>query len=336
VVNIFSVFERLERGESVSLRSEEFDAPPTVDEPWLGVQSSGSTGLPKLIWRRWSELLADVRMDPRWSSWTWAASFETESFAGVQVALQAWRNGGTIVWFGNDWEENWRLINSAGIHALSCTPTFLDLLLQFEPTKPQDRGTPGLQQITLGGEVLRESSGRRFAARFPEARFTVIYAAAEHGVLLKTRRLDGWYESDLLDRRFSGDWRVNDGVLELRKRGPWISTGDQVEIDAGLVRVIGRIDAVANVGGVKVSLDEVSRLAEEVPGVRRALAVAESSPVVGQVVALKFALEPACDLEKVQPLLEEYLRSHLRKEAWPRRWELDPVGLGSNSKRVRL
>jgi hypothetical protein len=36
----------------------------------------------------------------------------------------------------------------------------------------------------------------------------------------------------------------------------------------------------------------------------------------------------------VQARLETYLRSHLRKEAWPRRWEPDEVGLGQNAKRV--
>jgi acyl-CoA synthetase (AMP-forming)/AMP-acid ligase II len=329
VVNLFSIFDRLDSGESVAL--SEVSAVPPASGAWLGVTSSGSTGLPKLVWRRWSALLSEVRTDPRFDSWKWAASFEPSSFAGVQAALHAWRNGGSIFWLGKNWETNWLLLKSENVHAISSTPTFLDLLLQFE-TGTQDH--PWLpRQITLGGEVLRETAGKRFAARFASTRFTVIYAAAEHGVLLKTRRLDGWYESETLDRRYPSAWRVNDGALELLRDGTWISTGDSVETNGDLLRVIGRSDAVANVAGCKVSLDEVSRLAEQVPGVRRAVAVAEHNAVVGQVVALKFAIEPGDSPAEVQARIEDHLRAQLRKEAWPRRWEVDDVGVGRNSKR---
>ena len=80
-----------------------------------------------------------------------------------------------------------------------------------------------------------------------------------------------------------------------------------------------------------MSLAEVERLAEEVAGVRRAVAVAERSGIVGEIVALRYSLEPGEKPEDVQPRLEDHLRQHLRKEAWPRRWQIDSVGLGLNS-----
>jgi acyl-CoA synthetase (AMP-forming)/AMP-acid ligase II len=245
------------------------------------------------------------------------------------VALQAWSTGGQVLQLGTNWIETWKLIDGCRPAALSCTPSFLDLLLQW------DSGTDwSPMQITLGGEVLRTRTGRRFAARFPNARFTVIYASAEHGVLLKTHRLDGWYETVGFSHR-AKEWRLRDEELELRQDGQWIATGDRIEVRGDLVRVLGRADGVVNVGGVKVSLDEISALAEEVPGVRRALAYPVASPVVGQIVGLKFALDSGQDRRVVQESLQTYLHERLRKEAWPRRWEIDDVGLGANSKRVR-
>jgi long-chain acyl-CoA synthetase len=334
--DLFGAFERLDGGESVALGPEPSPQPSPIRMgegvpgvgAWLGVCSSGSTGRPKLVWRQWRDLLAGVRLDARNSGWTWASPFQPDTFAGVQVALQAWRSGGGILSLGDHWPKNWSVLTLQQPAALSCTPTFLDLLLQFEE---DSKWVP--QQITLGGEVLRHAAGERFRKRFPTVHFTVIYASAEHGVLLKTHRHDGWYESASFSRRGIG-WRVQSDVLEIKKEAEWLSTGDQVEVRGDLIRIVGRADSVANVGGVKVSLDEIGRLAEEVPGVRRALAFVEPSSVVGQVVGLKFSVEPEFAREDVQGRLEDYLRDHLRKEAWPRRWELDAVGLGKNSKRI--
>jgi len=338
LADLNEVFQRLELGQSVALQdpAASFPAnsvtPGDGESPWLGVCSSGSTGQPKLIWRRWSDLLAEVRADGRSSGWTWASSFAAESFAGVQAALQAWRTQGSALSLSHDCSTAWKQLIENQPEALSCTPTFLDLLLQFEDHADHAHWTP--KQITLGGEVLRTSSGERFARRFPSTRFTVVYAAAEHGVLLKTHRLDGWYESESLTRR-SPAWRVQEGVLELCQHGEWVSTHDLVELQGSLLRVVGRAYGIANIGGAKVSLEEIGRLAEEVPGVRRAIAFVDPSPVVGQIVALKYSLEPGFDQVSVQARLELHLRERLRKEAWPRRWELDLVGVGRNSKRVR-
>ena len=115
----------------------------------------------------------------------------------------------------------------------------------------------------------------------------------------------------------------------------WRSTGDRVVVDveAGLMRVVGRADDVANVGGTKVSLAEVAAAAEDVPGVRRAVAVAVDNPVTGQVVALRYAVEDGFDEAEVRERLEKDLRETLPKPAWPRDWRVDEVGMGRNAKR---
>jgi acyl-CoA synthetase (AMP-forming)/AMP-acid ligase II len=162
----------------------------------------------------------------------------------------------------------------------------------------------------------------------------VVYATTEFGVLLKTHRLDGWYEVASLERRHA-EWRVSQGILEIKKDRVWYSTGDLVERQGELMRVIGRAGEVANVAGTKVNLAEVSGAAEEVAGVRRAMAMAESNTITGQIVCLKYVVERGYKPEEVQRRLEEHLRLRLRKEAWPRRYEEGETGLGNNAKRVQ-
>jgi acyl-CoA synthetase (AMP-forming)/AMP-acid ligase II len=261
--------------------------------------------------------------------WCWASPFDPWSFAGVQVALQAWINDGRAVSLQGDWANRWQTLTSERPEALSATPTFLDLLLQNEPAE-RVAWTP--RQVTLGGEPLRAGLGSRLRARWPEARFTAIYAAAEFGVLLKTQRVDGWYETASLAARWAG-WRVEDGVLAVNEAGTWRSTGDCVEVRGDLLRVLGRASEVANVAGSKVSLSQVSLLAEEVEGVARAVAVAEPNPVTGQVVALRFAPVPGADAAVVQQRLEARLRAALPKPAWPRRWVVAELGPDQNAKR---
>jgi acyl-coenzyme A synthetase/AMP-(fatty) acid ligase len=334
LADLFPVFDRLERGESILLGAAATGSvAPLQDGAWLGVRSSGSTGIPKVIWRRWEALRTEVRSNPQISGWHWASPFRPESFAGVQAALQAWATGGSITSLDTRWDHAWQIAHSNPWQAISCTPTYLDLLLQNEPAseRPLDP-----VQITLGGEVLRPSCGSRFALRFSQTRFTVVYASAEWGVLLKTHRLDGWYEADSLERRHPR-WRIVDGVLELPDaQGAWCSTGDRVELNDQLLRVVGRADRVANVAGTKVNLDEIGRMAESIPGVRRALAVAEPNPITGQIIVLRYAPEggPGADPDGVEQRLSTALRGLLPKPAWPRKWIRDELQPGANAKRA--
>lgn len=333
--DLFPIFDILMGGRSVVLSSEYNDwgagKEPEGVGPFLGFFSSGSTGKPKLVWRRWSDLLLETRSMGRVRNWRWASPYLPWTFAGVQIALQAWSTGGAVISLANKtWEESWRSACTARWDAISATPTYLDLWIQQEPAGANQIH---MKQVTLGGEALRPACGARLRARFPEAQFTVIYASAEWGVLLKTHRVDGWYEQDGLDRRRPG-WLVDGGMLMLpTEKGGWGTTGDLVELHERLVRVVGRVDRVANVGGTKVNLDEVSRLAELEPSVLRAVALAEANSVTGETVSLHYSVKPGMNATEAQVALEAVLRKQLPKAARPRRWVCGDVAPSINGKR---
>lgn len=333
----FRAFQTAQEGKSILLQRNQVSdldniRPPSTEEPWIGFWSSGSTGAPKLIWRSFHSFLESVTRNSQFEGWCWATSFDIWSYAGLQVSLQAWVVNGKIVHLKSPAPEAWRILDEVKPSAMSATPTFVDLLLQNEINANSSRWEP--RQITLGGEVMRAGLGERLLKRFPETRFTVIYASAEFGTLLKTHRVDGWYEADHLDRSYP-DWEIRDQELWLCQQGHWRATGDLAECRDGLIRVLGRCDDVANVGGTKVNLIQIGLVAEQVAGVTRATAYAHASPITGQIVGLRFEVTPGFEVQSVTKALQEHLRRHLPREAVPRVWDCGGIGLGPNSKRSR-
>ncbi len=332
LMDLFSAFDELERGGSVVLGDGNPD-PPDGAEPWLGLFTSGTTREPRLQWHRWGDLRNAAIAAFRLQGWSWASPFRMDSFAGVQVALHAWLAKGRCLALRGPWLEQWALLDREQPEVLSATPTFADLLVVSEPVRPHGFNRWSPRQLTLGGEPLREPVARRLRARFPESRWTVIYATAEAGVIARTHREDGWFAvSDLVPTWES--WRVVEGCLQLKRGCAWIETGDRVEVVGDVFRVLGRTGRIANVGGTKVGLSEVEALAETVPGVQQAIAAAVTNAVSGQVVKLHYALLPGAESSVVRDLLQGALRSGLRKEAWPRVWEEVPAGLGPNAKKA--
>lgn len=72
----------------------------------------------------------------------------------------------------------------------------------------------------------------------------------------------------------------------------WYRTGDAGELLGGMLTLTGRLDRVIVSGGVNVSLDEVERVARELPGWSTAVALAAPHPEWGERVTLVVETEP--------------------------------------------
>ena len=338
-----AILREVETGSAVALRPPGIQ-PADVEtlgkrsgapegEGSLGVWSSGSSGRPKLIWRAWTDLA-------RWSGdrstaeegMVWGSCFDPWSFAGALVAVHAYRYGETVIGLGGSWESVWADLREHQVSALSVTATFLRLALLGEPNDGGASWEP--RQITLGGEVASEAFLRQVSARFPRSRLTVVYAAAEGGVLAKCHDQSGWFPVSDLEREGRA-FEVRDQGLFLRAAdGAWWDTGDRIEVEGARFRPLGRLSRVVNVGGAKVALDDVERALETVPGVANAVAWAQANPVVGQVVAVRVEWLSAEDSPEARDGLRAHARANLPKPGWPRLWEFGAVDLGPNGKRA--
>lgn len=101
-----------------------------------------------------------------------------------------------------------------------------------------------------------------------------------------------------------------------------IHTGDLGRLDQdGLLYITGRTKAMINVGGAKVSPEELERHLLAHPAVRDAVVVGVSDEVRGEAVgALVETAGPTPTIAE----LAEHLRERVSEYALPRRWRLGP------------
>jgi long-chain acyl-CoA synthetase len=126
---------------------------------------------------------------------------------------------------------------------------------------------------------------------------------------------------------------AHDGIGELQLRGPgmfdayldpwqprvrvldeqgWFATGDLARLDAdGRVFLCGRRKSVINVGGMKVFPEEVERVLDAHPKVRRSLVESRAHPLFGEVPVARYVVaEDAPTLAELRAHCREHLASY--------------------------
>jgi acyl-CoA synthetase (AMP-forming)/AMP-acid ligase II len=214
----------------------------------LGLFTSGSTGLPKLVWQSAANLARAVKVSPRQAEAIWAFAYNPTHIAGIQVYLQALANGCPLVnIYGLDRAAVLAAIERHAVTHLSATPSFYRLLL------PAERRLPGVRSVTLGGESSEAGLVERLRGLFPNARFHNVYASTEAGTLLIAdgdvfaiapglegkvvlrgagihvhRSLLGEFDSNAQMREGGGQKTEGSGKLTANEE--WYDTGDGVEV----------------------------------------------------------------------------------------------------------
>lgn len=98
----------------------------------LGLFTSGSTGLPKLVWQGIGNLARAVKVSPRRAEAVWALACNPTHIAGIQVYLQALANGCPLVdVHGLDRAATLVALERYGVTHLSGTPSFYRIAVEF-------------------------------------------------------------------------------------------------------------------------------------------------------------------------------------------------------------
>jgi acyl-CoA synthetase (AMP-forming)/AMP-acid ligase II len=153
-----------------------------------------------------------------------------------------------------------------------------------------DLGSLKVVQYTT--EVMPESTLRRFHEVFPDVRLVQSYGGSELGTV-RTRSAASdstWIE--LTDDHVQ--CRIVDGLMELKSsttmlgylNAPqpftpdgWYQTGDAVELNGKLLRILGRQSEMINVGGRKAYPTEVEDVLLQMDGVVEASVIAEENAI---------------------------------------------------------
>ena len=280
----------------------------------LSLYTSGSTGLPKLVTHHRETLARTLREGQRYVDDVWALAYNPTHIAGIQVALQAFSNGNTLVdVFGLDRATIQDRLARWSVTHLSATPTFYRLLL------PLESPLPAIRSLTLGGERSDPDLLARLQAAFPGARLHNLYASTEAGTLLVA---DG--ELFGIHSAVEGKVKIEDGQLlvahdllaqfEGREiKGDWYATGDRVEVVAESplrFRILGRTSDFINVGGAKVDPAEVEDILRLYPGITEVRVFGRSNSVMGTLLCAEYTASVILPESEIRSFLASRLQPH--------------------------
>jgi acyl-coenzyme A synthetase/AMP-(fatty) acid ligase len=323
--------------DDLALRSLE----PTGTAPGAGfrvlIATSGTTGTPKLARHTLDRLTARIRGPAvRHGRGRWLLAYHPASFAGIQVLLTALISGDDLIAVSDARAS--ALAEAALTHRptlASGTPSFWRLFLIALGDRARELA---LEHITLGGEIADQATLDRLGCVFPRAAVTHIYASTEAGALFAVKDGRAGFPADWLKAPVDGaGLRIRDGLLEVesprRMEGyvdaeegsdapgtgdGWLKTGDAVTRLGDRVLFLGRTDCVINVGGLKVSPEEVEAVLLEVEGVADAHVHGTKNAITGSLVTADVALETAQAPDRVREALIGHARDRLDPHKVPR------------------
>lgn len=322
-------------GTNLDLRPVPGDHPREASGFAILIATSGTTGTPKLARHTPDALLGRIGPAPAGRAPArWLLTYPPTSFAGLQVVLTALASGSTLIAASEPTVAT--LAEAALTHRAtmaSGTPTFWRAFLIALGTRTERLD---LRHITLGGEAVDQATLDRLGAAFPGAAIRHIYASTEAGALFAVSDGRAGFPARWLDAPVDGvHLRIRDQALEVKSprrmqgyveepgdaplaEDGWLATGDRVERMGDRVVFLGRADSVINVGGLKVSPDEVEARLLEVPGVTDAQVYGVKNPITGQLVAADIVLRAPHEKERVRAALEHHARAALDPHKVPR------------------
>jgi acyl-CoA synthetase (AMP-forming)/AMP-acid ligase II len=314
-------------------------------EPFVGILTSGTTGTPKCARHTWASLAAAVRLDEAYRGRVWFLGYQIFHFAGMQVFLQAFLNGGMLAIPSTfDPGEGRELFLRHRAAYLNCTPTYLRQLLMTDAGgfRPE-----GVRKITLGGEVCDQALLDLAKARFPGSRISHVYASSELGAVLEVHDGREGFDAALID---GVRLRIVDGELQARRSArsmagylglagggdEWFSTRDLVEVRDGRVRFLGRRDDVINVGGYKVNPLTVEEVIRREPAVLEVAVSGKKNALTGNLIVARVTLQAGADPQDARSRIVAACRSALPDYMVPRLFQfVEAIPMSPSQKLVR-
>ena len=284
-------------GDLYILRDASAPAPSVdTDAGQISLQTFGTTGIPKWVGHAREALSARIAPGTPGDTARWLLTFNPGSFAGVQVILSAMAGPHVLIAPALDASvaDMADLAVRTNVTHISGTPTFWRAFVMALGSRPLS-----LKSLTLGGEASDQTLLDILRMRFPDAALRHIYATTEAGTVFSVRDGKAGFPRDWL----SGDLTLTDrGTLAVRGR----DTGDVIEVTDGRVLFKGRIDAMVNIGGVKVYPEMVEAHLLALPIVQEVRVSARPNPVTGHVLVADIVLKPDSDLAEAQ------IKAHLQ------------------------
>ena len=291
--------------------------PPTVrkaDEAFLLLFSSGTTSDPKAFLKtrrqyRENVAVSSAHLEPRAGVETLAPGPLSYSLTLYAVIECLATGGGAHLADRFDAAGLAQRVAAEGITRIVAVPAVVQVLIDGARRDPH--AFVGLDLVVTGGANLPAALREGLAAALPHVRLISYYGAAEIGFIGDSNGGDGTlldvYDGIGAEIRDDEGHVVPDGELGtlwiraaacsdgylaattdavLRGSDGWATVHDMGRGVHGRLQLAGRAGDIVATGGHKVSLPEVERAFDTMPGLATVCAVALPDPRLGSVVAL--------------------------------------------------
>lgn len=252
-----------------------------ADRLLINIKTSGTTGPPKKINQKFSNIIRYVKNTNL--NYVWGLAYDPTHFAGLQVLFQSIMNQNTLVFvFDKDFRDIPSILDSNGVTHISCTPTFMNMLL------PYMYELKTLQSVSFGGERLSYKILNKTKDILPNVKIRNIYASSEAGSILASNDV-GFY----IPTRYVNCVKVENNQLCIHRtllgdfefEGDWYETGDFVKhIDETHFEFDTRSSEIVNTGGYRVSLAKIERVIENIDGVDNVVVYGRPNSIVGTLI----------------------------------------------------
>ena len=333
--------------------NESFDLPTTKasilpemypHDIFMGALSSGTTGIPKIIWR-----------DHK--SWTSAFPAQSQVFnichidtiylagslvysANLNACLHIFSAGGVVAVANNSMPRTWvREITDCQASVIFMVPANYRRLL-----KAMEAPFLQIKSLISAGSKLDRNTVQNLMQYFPPSSIYEYYGASELGHVSYLTAEELLNHPDSVGKAFPGvTIRVEDQVIWVESPylapqfRPIASVGDLGRIDpAGYLYLLGRKQGMINTGGVKVIPEQVEDILVQCPGVAEAVVRGVEDPIRGQKVCA-WLVKSKASLKSIDVL--NFCRKKMLKHCCPQKIIfIDAMPLNTNGKidRIRL
>jgi acyl-coenzyme A synthetase/AMP-(fatty) acid ligase len=271
---------------------------------WV-LQTTGTTGPPKLVRHTYATLTAAIAASPApRSEVVWGTFYDVRRYGGLQIFFRALLGRASLV-LSDATESPGDYLARLAAHRVthvSGTPSHWRRALMV----PEARAIAP-RYIRLSGEIADQGILTALRRFYPQAKLGHAYASTEAGVAFEVA--DGLEGFPAHTIGTSGDVhvRILDGTLRIRSPRcatayvgeeqttltddeGFVDTGDVVERRGDRYYFLGRRSGIINVGGLKVHPEEVEAAINRHPAVRMSMVRSRRSPITGAIVAADVVL----------------------------------------------
>ena len=283
--------------------------------------TSGTLNNPKSVTHLASTLVHTARVSQSHNQDVWGFAYNIAHMAGILVFFQFILNTNTAIdIFSKQPYDVFDAIKKFSITHISASATFLRRLSGSVVAET----FPTLQRISLGGERSDKKLLDTLQEKFPNAKFTNIYASTEFGSLLiacgeffkipinlrNLVKITDYGSGPELEVHASllGKFTSSDSQ-EYYRTGDIIEWADTTKCDE--FRFIGRVGGFFNVGGFRVNPEEIEYAILRMTNVAEVAVYPRANSVLGNIVCCDIVAngEPPSVLE-IRKFLAEHLEPH--------------------------